>query len=215
MSDTNRLPGFRKSAFECPHCQAFSEQRWWEGYAQPFTPPGSNVVPVTGLNMAICSHCRHSTFWYNGNMIYPDASHVPPANEDLDASVKADYCEAASILQKSPRGAAALLRLTIQKLCEALGEKGKKIDDDIASLVKKGLSIKIQQALDIVRVIGNEAVHPGTIDLRDDAETASKLFGLINLIADAMISQPKHIEEMYKTLPPDKLKGIEKRDGKS
>ncbi|WP_424033423.1 DUF4145 domain-containing protein [Methylocella sp.] len=49
----------------------------------------------------------------------------------------------------------------MQKLCVELGEKGKNIDDDIANLVKKGLSPELQQALDILRVIGNEAVHHG------------------------------------------------------
>jgi hypothetical protein len=38
----------------------------------------------------------------------------------------------------------------------------------------------VQQSLDIVRVIGNDAVHPGQIDLTDDIETATKLFVLIN-----------------------------------
>jgi hypothetical protein len=51
----------------------------------------------------------------------------------------------------------------------------------------------LQQALDIVRVIGNESFHPGQIDLRDNRETATKLFQLVNIIADAMISRPKQI----------------------
>src|SRR4051812_34965142 len=102
---------------------------------------------------------------------------------------------------RRPRGAAALLRLSIQKLCKQLGEKGKNIDEDIASLVSKGLNPRLQRSLDIVRVIGNEAVHPGTLDLRDDKETALKLFGLVNLIVDAMISQPKREDELYEDLP--------------
>ena len=83
----------------------------------------------------------------------------------------------------------------------------------IASLVKKGLPVKIQQALDIVRVIGNNAVHPGQINLKDDTETANKLFDLVNLIADVMITQPKHVEEMFNTVVPENQRqAIEKRD---
>lgn len=125
--------------------------------------------------------------------------------------VRADYEEAWSIVALSPRGAAALLRLCIQKLCEHLGEKGK-LDDAIAALVKKGLDARVQKALDIVRVIGNESVHPGQMDLRDDPDTATELFRLINLIVEVMISQPKHIETMYSGLPESRRQAIEKRD---
>lgn len=135
-------------------------------------------------------------------------------NEDLNAEIKQDYAEAASIIAKSPRGAAGLLRLCVQKLCKQLGEEGKNIDKDIGALVTKGLDVRLQKALDTVRVIGNEAVHPGEMDLRDDPETAGILFTLINAIADQMISQPKLRDELYAKLPKAKLDGIAARDAK-
>ncbi len=104
------------------------------------------------------------------------------------------------------------MRLCIQKVCEQLGEKGKKIDDDIAALVKRGLPITVQQALDIVRVVGNNAVHPGQIDLKDDQDTAMSLFGLVNLIAQIMITQPKEVAALYGSLPPTSLDAIQRRD---
>jgi hypothetical protein len=121
--------------------------------------------------------------------------------------------EARSILAASPRGAAALLRLVVQKLCAFLGEKGKYIDDDIASLVKKGLDPLVQQSLDVVRVVGNEAVHPGSLDLRDNQAIALRLFDLVNIIAQQMISHPKSVREMFDKLPAQKLAAIAKRDG--
>jgi hypothetical protein len=102
-------------------------------------------------------------------------------NPDLPDELFADFNEPREIVNASPRGAAALLRLVIQKLCGHLGEKGKNTDDDIASLVAKGLNPLVQQALDVVRVIGNEAVHPGAIDLKDDRDTALRLFQVVNV----------------------------------
>jgi hypothetical protein len=145
-------------------------------------------------------------------LVYPEKIVAPIPNEDLPDDVREDYMEARTIIHKSPRGAAALLRLAIQKLCRFLGESGKNINNDIAELVKKGLNPNVQKSLDIVRVIGNEAVHPGIIDLKDSPEIAIKLCTIINIIADLMITQPKLIEQMYSGLPEDKVKGIESRD---
>lgn len=93
-----------------------------------------------------------------------------------------------------------------------LGLPGKDINKDIGELVAGGLPPAIQQALDIVRVVGNECVHPGTLDLRDDSATVSKLFQLVNLIVEKMITEPKQIGAMFTGLPADKLAGIENRD---
>ncbi len=150
--------------------------------------------------------------WKAHGMIYPDSSPAPSPNPDLPEEIKTDYEEARTIISRSPRGACALLRLCVQKLCGFLGESGKDINADIAALVEKGLNSKIQKSLDIVRVIGNEAVHPGQIDLRDQPTTATQLCGLLNVIADAMITQPKTIESLYVGLPETKLQQIEQRD---
>jgi hypothetical protein len=147
-------------------------------------------------------------------MIFPAIELGPPPNSDLSDAIQADYNEARSIAQQSPRGAASLLRLSVQKLCQQLGEKGKNIDDDIAALVKKGLPVQIQKALDAVRVIGNHAVHPGELDLKDDIATVETLFGVINLIADRMITQPKELNALYDTLPEGAKDRINRRDGR-
>lgn len=169
---------------------------------------------VHNLSLSRCFNCGEFAVWIHDRLIFPAALAGPPPNPDLPDDVRHDYEEAGRVLNLSPRGSAALLRLAIQKLCAALGEKGENINDDIANLVKKGLSPLVQKALDSVRVIGNEAVHPGTLDLKDDVETATRLFELVNIIAEQMISNLKHVEDLYKKLPADKRKAIEKRDGK-
>jgi hypothetical protein len=38
------------------------------------------------------------------------------------------------------------------------------------------------------------------------------LFGLVNLICEKMITEPKHVTELFQKLPEDARKAIEKRD---
>jgi hypothetical protein len=102
------------------------------------------------------------------------------AHPDTPDTVKVDFDEARSVFGRSPRSSAALLRLSIQRICIHLGLPGKNLNEDIGKLVAAGLPIEIQQSLDIVRVVGNNQVHPGTLDVRDDPETAEHLFELVN-----------------------------------
>ena len=123
------------------------------------------------------------------------------------------YDEAGLIYNKSPRAACALLRLAIDRLCNELGETDRDINKNIGALVQKGLPTSIQKALDIVRVVGNKAVHPGQIAFDvDDKETAIALMKLVNLITVRMISEPKEINSMFEKLPEHVKESIEKRD---
>jgi hypothetical protein len=166
------------------------------------------------VNVALsqCHSCECFGIWVQDRLIYPLVNTEIVAHDEMPAPVREDFEEAASIVNMSPRGAAALLRLAIQKLMPLLGEKGENINDDIASLVKKGLEVEIQQAMDVVRVIGNNAVHPGQIDLKDDKATAIKLFDLVNIIVERRISTPKRIAALFGQLPASTLSAIEKRD---
>lgn len=171
-----------------------------------------DVPSITNLNVSLCYECKKFAVWVHDAMVFPAQGAGPDPNPDLSEDVLRDYEEARRILNVSPRGAAALLRLAIQKLCKELGGNGKDLNTDIALLVQKGLSPIVQKSLDIVRVIGNESVHPGTIDLRDDRNTAEKLFSLVNLIAEQMISTPKHVNSLYESLPEKKRVAIATRD---
>ena len=160
-----------------------------------------------------CSYCWNPTLWLADKIIFPPTHTSPPANSDLPDSVQEVYKEAAAIANQSPRAACALLRLAIEMLLKHLGETGT-INEGIKNLVKKGLDEKIQKALDIVRVTGNNAVHPGEIDFNDSTDVQA-LFDLTNFIADALITQPKRIQGIYENLPEDARKAIEKRDSKT
>lgn len=171
-------------------------------------------VAVRNLSLSTCFHCEGVAIWKHKSLLWPRSVPTVQPNPDLPDDIAQDFIEARDILDLSPRGAAALLRLCVQKICVHLGEDSKKIDSAIKSLVDKGLSPIVQQALDYVRVVGNEAVHPGVMDLRDDRDTVHRLFMLINTIAEQMITGPKHINELYQSLPEAKRKAIDARDKK-
>ncbi|WP_321846768.1 DUF4145 domain-containing protein [Burkholderia cepacia] len=145
-------------------------------------------------------------------MIIPTTSNVSSPHEDFPAGPRGDYDEARDIFGRSPRAAVALLRLALQKLLKEIGKKGANINDDIAALVKDGLSPHVQQALDYCRVVGNNAVHPGEISLDDTPEMGVVLFEMLNLIVEQLIAQPKRVESYYAALPESARAAIEKRD---
>lgn len=226
MSAT-KLPSIKERSFVCPHCEAVAAQSWFWTVGVPETgapgsaPDGARLGnycqgtghQVSGLHIANCHNCHQISVWIGGEMVYPSSRGLAvKPNPDLSEDVQKDFEEARQIALVSPRGAAALLRLAVQKLCKELGEEGKNIDKDIASLVKKGLDPLVQMALDAVRVIGNEQVHPGELDLRDDLETAVYLFDLVNTIADQLITRPKAVRAVYEKLPQAKRDAIDKRN---
>lgn len=167
---------------------------------------------MLNVSAAWCHSCEGFSLWVLGKLIFPQVNDIHSAHDDTPSDVRADFEEAAAILDKSPRGAAALLRLALQKLMIHLGEKGNNLNADIGNLVAKGLDPVIQQALDVVRVVGNNAVHPGQIELNDNTEIAGKLFILTNVIVASMISAKKQIAQLFDELPDGAKKAIEKRD---
>lgn len=185
---------------------------------EPFIGQNRDAVygssPLHNVFVSRCYTCGELAIWLHDSLLYPSIMTAQPPNPALSQDVRRDYEEARKILNMSPRGAAALLRLAIEKICIELKAEGKDINQQIAFLVSKGLPEEVQQALDAVRVIGNEAVHPGQLDLRDDHETVTKLFSLVNFIAHDRITRPKQTKEIYDMIPKEKRKGIEQRDNK-
>jgi hypothetical protein len=168
-----------------------------------------------------CGNCSDHTYWLTGEagpgvddkLLWPlSSTSAPGPHVDMPDEPKADYIEALSIVERSPRGAVALLRLAAQKLMISLGQQGENINNDIRALVQNGLPVRVQQALDTLRVTGNNAVHPGQIELKDNREMAIGLFGLLNYIVEQQITQPKELDAIYGSLPASSLEQIERRD---
>jgi hypothetical protein len=205
-------PNLEEKSFTCPHCGVLARQyKWGFPGEKPGAVFGEESLEYARISVTRCEHCEQNTVWVGNSMVYPDRGSAPRPNADMPPEVLADYEEAARIYTKSPRGAAALLRLAIQKLMIDLGQPGKNINDDIAALVATGLPKQVQRALDVVRVTGNNAVHPGQIDA-NDAGLAEQLFPLVNVIVEYQISLPSRIDEMYAALPDGAKAAIERRD---
>ena len=140
------LPTYNTTAFNCPYCDAYAHQEWFELSRRQL---GKSVA--SGVVSSLCAKCNNHAYWYLEEMIYPRTSTAPMPHTELPDRIKANYLEAREIVSASPRGACAILRLALQELCIELGEKGKNINEDIGELVKKGLPVEVQQALDALR----------------------------------------------------------------
>ena len=202
------------NAFTCPHCLTIAQMdtrhhRYDEDFGGASDEGG--YIYYNQLHIKRCQICGKKIIWIDDKYIYPEIVALEP-NVDMPESVKKLYNEAGLIYNKSPRSACALLRLAIERLCNELGETGK-INDMIGNLVKKGLRVDVQKALDTVRVIGNNAVHPGQIAFDvDDKTTAEMLMKLLNIITERMITEPKEIDNIFEALPETVKQSIEKRD---
>jgi len=218
--DPKHVPVVGSAQFQCPQCNVVAQQVWSDIFLSTGRIPGnpytvalnSGVVPLGNYQVSCCYVCRKLTFWVDGKIEWPSPNQILPASDDMPPNVKNNYDEARAVYHLSPKSAAALLRLAIQHLCVDLGGAGNNINDDIAKLVDHGLPIKIQQALDVVRVIGNNAVHPGLIAIDDNPQIVVALFKLVNLIVENMITQPAEVKTLFEALPSGAKDAIVKRD---
>ena len=215
-------------AFQCPVCSGFSSHLWTYN---PIDINGDYNESIKFIIIAQCQACNQFSIWITNEirisssglvlyssgttltLIFPNvAEGIPEPNSDMPDDVKEIYIEAGEVLNISPRASAALSRLAIEKLVAHLNAQGKDLNTQIGSLVSKGMPIEIQQMLDSVRVIGNNAVHPGQIDIKDNKELALSLLSFINLIVDNRITQPKKILDTYTLVPESYRNSIERRD---
>jgi len=216
------VPGGASRAFNCPYCKGMASHDWQAGFSHEIEPNTelSNVIIV-----AKCQGCLKTSIWLKNEypmhsevknyeiLLYPRTSTVnEDPNPDMPSNVREVFDEASLILDDSPRASAALSRLAIELLMDELNAEGNSLNSKIGDLVSKGLPVTIQRALDAVRVIGNNAVHPGEIDMTDNKDKAITLLKFINIIVENQITQPRLISEAYSSLPEGTIKGIEQRD---
>ena len=158
----------------------------------------------------ICPACNKTALWLVNSekelLLFPDVpTSTPEPNTDMPEDIKQIYLEACKVLNYSPRASAALSRLAIDKLTMSFSKKNT-LNDRIKDMASTDLPEKIIKSLNIVRVVGNNAVHPGKIDLTDDESLASSLLELINIIVEKCISEPKKVNDIYNKISSKKKK---------
>ncbi len=132
-------PKHREDAFNCPHCGAFAHQVWSKVAGHAGWDGSGGYSWLESTRASVCKRCGKFALWKGERLIFPQMYVAPLPSADMPENVKEDYEEARSISSQSPRGAAALLRLAIQKLVVALGESSDNLNESIGNLVTKGL----------------------------------------------------------------------------
>lgn len=216
-------PEYEKDEFNCVHCRVFAHQIWVRNLRGervgamvigPSNYLSEDLSPSDLFAASRCEHCNKWSIWIEESLVYPAQITVEDPNDDMPDEVKKLYRESAQILSISPRAAAALLRLGLQILLGAVGGGGKNINNDIGKIVALGVESETQRALDILRMFGNNGAHPGAIKLDEDPDLVQKMYGLMNYVADRLITQKNQINELFEGLPEKIKDDIESRDSK-
>ena len=167
-----------------------------------------------------CQRCFQAAVWVQLDdpdrwmLAYPPNRLGTPPHSDMPPKVLAVYEEARAVAKSSPRSAAGLLRLALQMLVDELDPSRGNLDAKIGKLTSRGLDERVQRAMDVLRVIGNNAVHPGRIDLDEEEDIVPSLFGLLNVVVEQVISRPKQIDALYAGLAGEALQGIAQREAR-
>ncbi|MGC8691366.1 MAG: DUF4145 domain-containing protein, partial [Caldisericum sp.] len=74
-------PGWEKKAFNCPFCNAYANQDWYDLRIDRGLRVGEILKE---LKVCFCSHCNEFSIWYQHKMIYPEFAGIEPLNGDLD-----------------------------------------------------------------------------------------------------------------------------------
>lgn len=215
-------PTYQEIVFHCPHCYTKAKQHWhiitnnndifpllktlkeYKFHKSTTNIPTKDYT-LDGqweIEISICDCCKNFSIWINKNIIFPKTSNIESPNKDMPIEIKNLYNEAREIINLSPKSACALLRLALQKLMPHIGGEGKNIAKDINTLKENGkIDSTVYDALESLRLVGNNAVHPGKINIDDQPEYAQGLFSLLNYVIEELISRPNRAKKFRDSLP--------------
>jgi hypothetical protein len=140
-------------------------------------------VKMANLHISNCHDCNGFSIWVADRLVFPlNVERTPELVEE-------DFQEAAAILNRFPREAAALMRVCIQKLVPLLTQEGNNLNQYMSSLVRKGLEVEIQQAMEVLQVLRNEPEQPATLKTQPDKEIAIRFFDSLKSILERRVLQ--------------------------
>lgn len=188
-------PTFRASPFTCPHCGVLAQQSW-----APMAAKNQPIDP--DIERSKCRNCNRHAYWAWEQLVAPAVPFGPPPNDDLQGPLLDVYQEARDVAGRSPRAAAALLRLLVERLVHELdgvGHEGERLQVKVDRLRDDGkIDAGTYEAMLAVKIAGDGALHTGQIDTEaeDQGEVVVVLFGIVNHIVTSTRSLHREVEAL-------------------
>lgn len=156
---------------KCPHCSIEFHDEWVKLEDKDWnliTSPGEGGIEVR-LDRTVCPSCKKLTVRLRqgrglrerSRIVYPFHAADRTAPEEVPKQLRADYSEAVSILQGSPRASAAMSRRIIEQI---LHDRGGYAQRNLSEQIQEFISdqrnpSRLRENLDYLREIGNFAAH--------------------------------------------------------
>jgi hypothetical protein len=81
------------------------------------------------------------------------------------------------------------MRVCIQKLVPLLEDNGNVLNQRVSSLVRKGLEMEVQQAMDVLQVLRSDPVQLSQLESQADKETALRFLDSLKEVLERRMSQ--------------------------
>ena len=147
-----------------------------------------------------CNSCEEYAIWVNDRIVYPQAIIRIP-KDDMPDQIKTFYRQASSISSQCPPASAALLRTVLEMLCTELNYTEGSLKQRIEKMKNDGkIDDELHDAMQSVRIVGNNAVHAGQIEVDDSKEVVKVLFEIIDDITLDLFTKPKRRKELSKNV---------------
>jgi hypothetical protein len=165
---------------------------------------------VQNVSISYCFNCNEMCLWVYDQLVWPRCAGGPEPKLHASPDARRDCEEASQTLDASPRGAAVLLRLATEKLSKELGDWEQGPRTEIAPPFQEEIDARVQNVLDAMRLIENDATPPDQTSVGDDRATAETLSRLVNLICEKMMVEPRHLQALYTKLREGALNAMER-----